>query len=224
MRATTFVGLLLAFLLAAPTPGQDEIQEIYRLFRQGRAKACMAQCRALPARHPDHPAAHHVLGRLLLREGETQRAIAHLEACLAARTRPAWMTAWSHVALGEAYARRGDRARALRHLNEAITLDATRNATAPARRPPGEPEPNAVPAAPPDRAPPAAPAPRARPLPAPGGPARHRAPPWAVRQGRDRDARTRRMAAPTSARRVCTVAASERPLSGRKGARDHAGR
>jgi len=123
----------LVLLAEVSAPAQDEFQEMYRLFKAGKAEACMKECRALIARHPENPAPYHVLGRLLLGKGDTVTAIKHLSRCLELSPRPAWMTAWTHLALGKARLQSGDKEKARQHLQKAVSLNATRNATEQAR-------------------------------------------------------------------------------------------
>lgn len=128
----TLLGLLLASTAAAQA--SDSTQEIFKLFQAGKRDACIKACETLLLHEPKNATAHHVLGRCLLGASRTDDAIRHLARCLELEPRPAWMTAWSHTALGEAYLKKGDRKRARAHLEKAIALNATGNATNTARK------------------------------------------------------------------------------------------
>jgi len=122
----------LFLLLSTSLPAQKEIEIIYMLFQKGKMKEAMTRAHAYRKANPDEPAPYLVLGRMLVKQ-DPKKAIEHLERCLSLEPRPAWMTAWSHVALGEAYMQCKDVKQAEEHLKKAIVLGATRNATRTAR-------------------------------------------------------------------------------------------
>ena len=124
---------LLLLLLTSPALAQDEMQAIYKLCAAGRVKECRIRAEAYLKDHPDDPGPPHVLGRLWVRQ-DARKAEAYLKKCLELSPRPAWMTAWTHVALGEAYAKMGKKPEAVAHLKKALALNATRNATTQARQ------------------------------------------------------------------------------------------
>ena len=127
------LGALVLWMAAGSAFGQDPMAEIYQLWKAGKVVECRARCEALLKKRPRDSAPLHMLGRLCVQEGQMQQAIPHLLRCLELGPEAAWMTAWTHVALGQAYGGMGELEKARAHLEQAIALDATPNATSTAR-------------------------------------------------------------------------------------------
>jgi len=128
------VGGVAGAVTAPASARADEIQEIFGLFMQGELVEAEERSRAYVAAHPDDAAGFHALGRICLARGQGEEAIKHLTRCLELEPAPAWMVAWSHVALGQAFLATGDEDAARIHLEKAVALNATRNCTQLAQR------------------------------------------------------------------------------------------
>jgi tetratricopeptide (TPR) repeat protein len=114
--------------------GADELDEIFRLFMEGKAEVAAARAQEYVQAHPDDAGGYHALGRICFHLDQHDDAITHLQRCLELGPEEAWMIGWSHTVLGQAYAAKGDEGAAKEHLKKAIELAATGNSVRQAQR------------------------------------------------------------------------------------------